>query len=191
LDQIGAVARPLLVAAMIAGSGGALWPGLAALAVPGAVAMALLVFTRRRMPNPDPLPTSPIGGGPARPRPAGEVAESGRSRPRLPPRFRWFAVGTALCTAGLVTFGLISFHLVTRGVVAIAAVPVLYAAAMAAGALAALATGLAYDRSGARVLLALPVLIATVAPLAFSDTIAMAVSGVLLWGAAVGCRTPP
>ena len=189
LDQIGAFAGPLLVAAVIAASAGALWPALAVLALPGAVAMVLLVRTRHRMPGPDHhLPTTPILPGPAPQRPGGAGAEPGRSRPRLPPAFRWLAAGTALCTAGLVTYGLISFHLVARGVVAIAAVPLLYAAAMAAGAAAALVTGLAYDRFGARVLLALPMLGAAAAPLAFSDTVAPAVAGVLLWGAAVGVQ---
>jgi hypothetical protein len=48
-----------------------------------------------------------------------------------------------------------------------AVVPLLYASAMAAGAVAALLTGLAYDRSGRGVLLALPAIIAAVPPLAF------------------------
>src|SRR5215203_4090022 len=51
LDQVGAFAGPLLVAGLIAATG-AIGPGLAALAVPGAVAMALLVLTRRRLPAP-------------------------------------------------------------------------------------------------------------------------------------------
>jgi hypothetical protein len=52
LDQIGAFAGPLLVAALITAAAGALWPGLAALAVPGAAALGLLILTRRRMPQP-------------------------------------------------------------------------------------------------------------------------------------------
>src|SRR4051795_13620194 len=51
LDQVGAFAGPLLVAALIAATG-AIWPGLVSLAVPGAIAMALLVLTRRRLPAP-------------------------------------------------------------------------------------------------------------------------------------------
>ena len=54
LDQIGAFAGPLLVAALITAAGGALWPGLAALAVPGAAALGLLVLTRHRMPQSGP-----------------------------------------------------------------------------------------------------------------------------------------
>jgi hypothetical protein len=74
---------------MIAVSAGVLWPALAVLALPGAVAMVLLVRTRHRVPRPDQhLPTTPILPGPAPQRPGGAGAEPGRSRPRLPPAFR-------------------------------------------------------------------------------------------------------
>jgi MFS family permease len=175
LDQIGAFAGPLAVAGLVAATG-ALAPGLAALALPGAVAMVLLLLTRRRLPAPV---------EPAVPAPA---PRAGRSRQPLPASFLRFAVGTTACTAGLVTFGLISFHLVERDLVPTAVVPVLYAGAMAAGALAALLTGEVYDRRGPWVLLALPVLVAAVPALAFGGSLALVVPGVLLWGAAVGVQ---
>jgi len=175
LDQVGAFAGPLLLAGLIAASAGSLQPGLAALAVPGAVAMLLLAVTRRRMPAPPPPPP----GGPAGARPPG---------PALPPSFVRFAIGTALCTAGLVSFGLIGYHLVDRALVPTAGVPLLYAAAMAAGAVAALATGEAYDRFGARVLLAIPVMVAAWPALTFGSTLAAVVPGVLVWGAALGVQ---
>jgi MFS family permease len=180
LDQIGAFAGPLLVAGLVALTG-VLWPSLAALAVPGAVAMVLLVVTRRRLPEPEPEPEPDVRT------PAAEAA-TGRVRRPLPASFLGFAVGTTACTAGLVTFGLISFHLVQRHVVPTAAVPLLYAGAMAAGAVAALLTGEVYDRWGARVLLALPLLVAAVPALAFGGSLAFVLPGVLLWGAAVGVQ---
>ena len=130
LDQVGAFAGPLLVAGLVAAAAGSLQPGLAVLAVPAAVAMVLLVLTRRRMPAP---------GAPAA-RPA-RAPGAARERTALPPSFLRFAAGTALCTAGLVSFGLIGYHLVDRSLVPTAGVPLLYAAAMATGAVAALATG--------------------------------------------------
>ncbi len=177
LDQIGAFAGPLLVAAVVAAAAGVLWPGLAVLAVPAVVAMLLLFTNRAR----------------ARTAPAERDTESSAVAPaagraRLPAPFHWFAAAMALCTAGLVTFGLIGFHLVRAGVVATAVVPVMYAAAMAAGAVAALVTGLLYDRSGPWVLLALPALIAVVPPLALGGGLPVAVAGVLVWGAAVGLQ---
>ena len=187
LDQIGAFAGPLLVAALVAANTGALWPGLAALAVPGAATMALLVLTRRRTPQPTDAPASPTPTGSG----ADHAERAGRRRtaaPRLPAPFLRFAIGTALCTAGLVTFGLISFHLIDRHLLPTAGVPVLYAAATAAGALAALATGEAYDRFGPRILLTLPFLAAAVPALAFSTGLGAVVLGVLLWGSAVGVQ---
>lgn len=174
LDQVGAFAGPLLVAGLIAANGGDLRWALAALAVPGAAAMGLLLATRRRAPR---------LGAPAPP-PGPDLRSS---RP-LPPAFLRFAAGTALCTAGLVTFGLIGFHLATRELVPTAGIPLVYAAAMAAGALAAVATGEVYDRVGGRVLLVLPLLVAAVPALAFGGSLAAVVPGALVWGAAVGVQ---
>ena len=52
LDQVGALAGPLLVAAVIAAAAGAIWPALAVLAIPGAAAMVLLAVLRSRVPDP-------------------------------------------------------------------------------------------------------------------------------------------
>ena len=64
----------------------------------------------------------------------------------------------------------------------------MYAAAMGAEAVASLGTGFAYDRVGAGTLLVLPVVVAAVPVLAFSDRVGVAVAGVLLWGAATGVQ---
>jgi Major Facilitator Superfamily len=179
LDQVGAFAGPLLVAAVVAATG-ALWPALAVLAVPGAASIALLVWLRRR--TGDPLREQARAAGP---QPRTSLLRASRDLPRS---FWLFATSAALTTAGLVTFGVISYHLVTADVVPTAAVPVVYAAAMAAAAVAALAVGWPYDRWGGRVLIVLPVMVAGVPALAFADTWPVAVLGVLLWGAATGLQ---
>lgn len=176
LDQSGAVAGPLLVAG-VAALAGALWPAFAVLAVPGALAIVVLLVLRRRIDPPS-----------ARARPAPEPAEIAHDAPRLPRAFWLFAASAGAATAGLVTFGVISFHLTQDRVVPVAAVPLVYAAAMGTEALAALATGWAYDRVGGRVLLVLPLLVALVPPLAFTGSALVAVVGVLLWGAANGLQ---
>ncbi len=177
LDQVGAFAGPLIVAAIIASSAGLLWPALAALAAPAVVAMLLLFAIRSRA-----QPSRAAAGGPA------PQASPAAGRKSLPARFHWFAVAMALCTAGLVTFGLIGFHLVRAGVVATAAVPLMYAAAMAAGAVAALATGMSYDRAGPWMLVVLPAMIAGVPALVFGGGLPAPVAGILVWGAAVGVQ---
>ncbi|MGZ5417048.1 MAG: MFS transporter [Nocardioides sp.] len=178
LDQVGAFAGPLLVAGVVAVTA-AMWAGLAVLAVPGAVAMMLLLWLQARMPAPADDPVVP---------PAAEPASSLEPPARLPRRFYLFALSSAASTLGLMTFGIIAFHLVEADLLSAAAVPVLYAAAMATAALAALTTGFAYDRWNARVLLALPFLVATVPLLAFAGRLPVAVVGVLVWGATTGVQ---
>ena len=51
LDQVGAVAGPLLVAAVAAATG-AIWPAMAVLVIPGAIALLVLLRVRRSMGDP-------------------------------------------------------------------------------------------------------------------------------------------
>jgi MFS family permease len=187
LDQVGAFAGPLVVAA-VAALTGALWPAMAVLAVPGIVAMGLLLWIRARVGDASGYSAQEES---ASERPAAASKASAAhlvTGQRLPRRFWLFAASAGAATAGLVTFGVISYHLTREHVVPLAGVPVVYAAAMAAAALAALVTGWLYDRWNAHVLLALPLMVAGVPALAFSTTLTVAVGGVLLWGAAVGVQ---
>ncbi|MEU5432123.1 MFS transporter [Streptomyces sp. NPDC020719] len=176
MDQVGALIGPLTVAGMLALTGGDYGPALGVLALPGVAVLAVLVWLRARVPDPAAyereLTPQP------QPRTAG----------RLPTAFWTYAAFTATTTAGFTTFGILAYHLVQRGLLATAWVPVLYAAAMVVDACAALVTGWAYDRVGARVLVALPLLSAAVPALAFTDTVGWAVAGSLVWGAAMGIQ---
>ena len=178
LDQVGALAGPLVVAGMLALTG-LYWPGFAILAVPGVVAMLLLVQLRRRSAV---LEDAAVAG-----RRASPTAPSA-ARPGCPGSFYAFALSCALGTLGLMTFGVIGYHLVEAGLVSAAVVPVVYAMAMGLEALAALGTGFAYDRVGHRVLLVLPLLIALVPPLAFAGQLWPVLAGVALWGFATGIQ---
>jgi MFS family permease len=183
LDQVGAFAGPLCVAALIAVTG-VIWPAMAVLAVPGAVAIGLLTWMRMRVPDPsvhDLTVPAPVSGPDRR----GIRAVVGAGLPRA---FFLFALSSGATSAGLVTFGIIAFHLTRTHLVRLAGIPVVYAAGMAAAALAALATGYAYDRWHARVLYALPLLVSAVPALAFTHRAWLVVVGVLVWGAAVGVQ---
>ena len=213
LDQVGAFAGPLLVAAVVAAAG-AIWPGMLVLAVPGALAMVLLAVIRARVPDPavydppaDP-PTEPAAGRPVEPPPAEASAsapttQTARTARRITGVRRWvgdavgaglprsflrYALAAGLTTGGLVTFGLIGFHLTVDGLVPAAGVPLVYAGAMAVEAVAALAVGVAYDRVGASVLYAVPVLVALVPPLALTGSFAAVLIGVGVWGLAYGVQ---
>lgn len=178
LDQVGAFAGPLLVAAVVALTA-SLWTGFAVLAVPAVASMLLLLWIRRRVPGPSVERPSPAATPPL---PTGEGAGS------LPRPFFLFALSSAASTLGLMTFGVISFHLVDADLVDPAAVPLVYAAGMAAAALAALANGFAYDRRGPQVLVVLPFLVAAVPVLSLAGSLAVTVAGVVVWGAATGLQ---
>ncbi|GAB3039610.1 major facilitator superfamily protein [Nocardioides flavus (ex Wang et al. 2016)] len=186
LDQVGALAGPLLVAGVVAAA--SVWTGMAVLAVPGAVAMLLLVTLRRRVPDPGVYDGSTPPSGPARATDErrgwwADVVGAG-----LPRDFFRYAVAASLTTGGLVTFGIIGYHLTVDGLLPVAAVPVVYAAAMAVEAVAALVVGTVYDRSGARVLLAVPVLVALVPALALGSALVAVLAGVAAWGIAQGVQ---
>jgi MFS family permease len=146
----------------------------------------LLLTLRRRVPDPsvyDPSPASPRAAeAPTR----GWWSEA--VGVGLPGDFFRYAVAASLTTGALVTFGIIGYHLTVEGIVPVAAVPLVYAAAMAVEAIAALLVGWVYDRTGAAVLLVVPVLVALVPALALGPTLASVVAGVVVWGFAHGVQ---
>lgn len=178
MDQVGALVGPLTVAGALALTGGDYGPALGVLALPGAAVLGLLVWLRARVPDPEAYErdVTPLSPGAAAP---GD---------RLPTAFWIYAGFTAATTAGFTTFGVLSYHLVVRHLTTPAWVPVVYALTMAVDAVAALATGWAYDRYGPRVLAVLPLLSAAVPVLGFTDKVAFAVLGSLVWGAAMGVQ---
>lgn len=176
LDQIGAITGPLLVAAVLTATG-SLRPALLSLAVPGAIALGMLLWLRARVPRPaDYEPTVHTRRSDA------------TTSARLPRAFWVYAGFTALTMSGFATFGLLAYHLAVRDLVPVATIPIIYAAVMGVDALAALATGYLYDRIGPKTLTALPVLAALVPIFAFTGTAATAITGALLWGAAMGVQ---
>jgi len=185
LDQTGALIGPLVVAGMLALTGGYYGPALGVLAIPAVAVLALLIRLRARVPDP------------SRYEPATDQALAAADEPDRPatrwwatmPRQFWiYSVFTAATMLGFATFGVLSFHMVARGLLPTAVVPLIYAAAMLAAALAALATGWAYDRLGPRVLIVLPLLAIAIPALAFTTTAWTVIAGTLLWGAAVGIQ---
>ncbi len=182
LDQVGAFSGPLLLAGAAAVTG-LQWPGLALLAIPGGVSLALLWLLARRVPSltrpdddddVDVADDAPIG------------ASVGRGLPRA---FHLFALGSACATAGLTTFGVISYRFVEIGLVPLAAVPLVYALAMATGALASLVAGDLFDRFGGGVLLGVPLLVALVPAAVFlSESLVVVLTGVAVWGVAIGVQ---
>jgi MFS family permease len=171
LDQIGAVAAPLLLAAVLA------WQGNYALAfalllIPGVLSVVVLVVARARFPQPKDL----AGGTPA-------LTPSGFDR-----SFWLYLTAVGLLAAGFADFPLIAFHLQRAAVLPTAWIPALYALAMAVDAVAALVFGALFDRLGYRALTLAALLSAGFAPLAFAGSVPLVVLGMVLWGIGLGAQ---
>ena len=174
LDQTGALIGPLVVAAILAGSG-SYKTGFAVLAIPGALAMLTLFFLRRQVP--DPAAYNPeITVSQTRP-----VSTRGFSR-----TYWLYATFTALTLAGFATFAVLAYHLQHRHVVSAAQIPVMYAVAMGVAALSSLASGAVYDRVGLRGLVVVPALGIIVPFWSFSTSVPLVWAGAALWGALMG-----
>ena len=184
LDLAGALLGPLLVSAVLVATG-SLPAAFAVLIIPAAAALVILVWLRRRVRDPGAdRPVADPSGLPEPPR--GKPA--GRPPSALSSVFILFALAGFFWSAGLVAFGVISYHLTADVAVPVSVVPLLYAGAMGAAAVGALASGVLYDRAGAAVLLALPVLIMGVPVLALAPSAGLVLAGVLVWGAATGIQ---
>lgn len=182
MDQVGAFVGPLAVAGMLVIFGGDYRPTFALLALPGVAVLVLLLWLRARVPEPAAYEVIAATE-------SSSASDGAQLFVRALPRAFWVYAGFSAATmVGFTTFGVLSFHLVDRRIVSVALVPVIYATAMAADAVAALATGWMYDRRGARVLVALPLLAALVPVFAFQGAVSSVVIGALLWGAAVGIQ---
>ncbi|MGY2725923.1 MFS transporter [Thermostichus sp. OS-CIW-26] len=171
LDQIGAVAGPLLVAAML-GAGYGFRGAFLALGIPAAVGLAALGLAQWLYPSPRDFEPEP------------EMTPA-----KGLPKVFWLYLLAAACVAmGFADFPLIALHLQQQSGSDGAGIPLLYALAMGVDALAALGCGWLFDRVGLWSLLGAVAVSAGFAPLAFSGTYALTVLGMVLWGIGLGAQ---
>jgi MFS family permease len=176
MDQIGGLAGPLLVAAVLAWRGetvsGYAW-AFCLLAVPAAITILILLRARRLYPDPRVLETVAVD-----------------ERGALGPRYRVYLVGTALVAIGLADWPLLAYHLQKANVLTGQWLPVAYAAAMAVDGVAAFAAGGLFDRNrarggtGAGVVAVFVLCGAAYAPLVLAssaDAPYFAIAGIALW----------
>jgi MFS family permease len=171
LDQVGAVAGPLAVAAILAW-GGSYQRGFAVLLIPAVIGLIILLVAQRQYPNPSEFEPKAID-------------LTGRGLPRL---FWIYLAGIVLVAFGFADFPLIAFHWQTTGLIQTANIPLFYAVAMATDAIAALALGYWFDRYGLVVLLLAISVSALFAPLTFLGTPFLALLGMGLWGVGMGAQ---
>ena len=187
LDQVGAVAGPLIAAAILQVTHNAYGPALGVMLVPGLAAIGVLLYLRHRVPHPEVFEEGD-GGQPAEDKAAG-ASKDMTAQPVKLPRLFWMYTGfCGLVLAGVGTFGVMSFHMVSAHIVSASTVAVLYAVAMGVDGVFALVTGSIYDKVGVRVLFALPVVSVIVPFFAFGNSLASVVAGVVLWGASLGIQ---
>ncbi|QAT16586.1 MFS transporter [Candidatus Velamenicoccus archaeovorus] len=174
MDQIGAVAGPLIFAAVL------FWKnnfrlGFGILFIPTLLTILSLIFAKSygRAPEDFETPRDP------QPQPAQEA--------KLAPAYWHYAAFSCLCVAGLVNFQIISYHWKVHALLLDAWIPLVYALTMAVDGVAALAVGKAYDRWGFKTLGLVPIVTLLVPffvflPSSAASTVVVAV----LWGIVMG-----
>jgi len=184
MDQAGAMAGPLLLAAVLSQHEGNYRLAFGVLIVPGVVVLGLLFWLRHRVPDPLVYEVEAVVPHAPAPHDSGENSEEhvdGSARVALPPLL-WQYIGTiGLLSLGIASFPLLAFHAQTQHLLTSAQVPLLFALAMMVDGLSGLLMGRFYDRLGPRVLLVVPVA-AGVAAIAFTQNATLIWVGVAVWG---------
>ena len=171
LDQIGAVASPLLLAAVLA------WRhdyrlAFALLLIPAVLSIGVLLYARTASPQTEDAAAR-----------ATPLATKG-----FPRAFWWYIGAVGLIAAGYVDFPLIAFHVGRENIATAPWIPILYAVAMAVDAVAALIFGALFDRIGFVTLAIAGLSAAFFAPLAFAGSLPFVVAGMVLWGIGLGAQ---
>lgn len=169
LDQLGALVGPLLVAGILA------WRGsyrlaFAALVIPTAICLSMVLIARHLYPNPHDLEVK-----------TGNVRTRG-----LPAVFWIYLIGAALVGAGFADFPLIAFHFTRTSSVPRDLVPVAYAIAMGVSGAGSAVFGRWFDRFGIALLIPLTIVAAAFAPLVFLGQFWLALLGTAVWGLGMG-----
>lgn len=190
LDQIGAFLGPvLLYLVMLFRTDGYTFRTyafcFAVLAAPGAVTIILLLFTRRKFPNPDQFEPQPEEPAPF----------------RLKKSFVLYIAGISCFAFGFIDYSLIIMHVQnvyaglaadmaeTSSLVTQGTLPLLYAGAMLVDAIAALVFGHLYDKIGVKALMISTLLSSVFAVFVFSiQSAAALLLGVALWGVGMGAQ---
>ena len=172
MDQIGAVAGPLIVA-FVVGMRHEYRSAFQVLLLPALLALVVLTAARIVFPRPRDFEQAAI------------VAAGPRPMSR---QFWTYMAAAALFAAGYADFPLIAFHIRRTTAVPDSLIPMLYALAMGVDACAALLFGWLFDRIKIASL-AIAVMISSLfAPLAFLGSLQVAVLGIVVWGVGMGAQ---
>jgi len=171
LDQFGALLGPLAMAGILALRHDYRL-AFAALAIPAAITLALLVAARVLYPRPEELEAKHE-----------DERLEGKGVPR---RFWIYLVGAGFAAAGFADFPLIAYHFEKSSILSGSMTAVFYAVAMGVSGAGSLVFGKLFDRRGLWVLVPITVITAAYAPLAFVGGEWASLAGVALWGLGMG-----
>ncbi len=171
LDQIGALAGPLMVA-------GVLFyrheynPAFAFLAIPALVSFAILIAGRISFPRPERM----------------EIGEKRWETKRFPKIFWIYVLASSFVGAGFIDFAILSYHFEKNEILARTWIPLFYAFAMSTDGISALVMGKIFDLKGISTLAAVTAAASFFAPLVLFGGFATILIGVLLWGISLGAQ---
>ncbi|AKG20988.1 MFS transporter [Calothrix sp. 336/3] len=171
MDQTGAVAGPLAVAAVLYWQGG-YHNGFLVLIVPAILGLIMLLILPLIYPNPQDF----------------EEEEIASQEEGLPPVFWIYLGAVAVVAAGYADFPLVAYHLQKQALASGLTIPVIYALAMGVDAVAALIFGYLFDRKGIFILIVAVLISCGFAPLTFSHQTNLAILGMILWGVGMGAQ---
>jgi MFS family permease len=171
LDQLGAVAGPLVVSGVLfVGSG--YQAAFGWLLIPAVLSMAVLLAARYLFPRPHDF----------------ELAPPPLEGEGLAPIFWVYIVAVAFIAAGYADFSLIAYHFDKAQIMPATWIPILYAVAMAVDGLGALVLGSLFDRIGIWTMALATIVSAAAAPLVFLGNFPLAVIGMACWGLGTGAQ---
>jgi len=168
MDQVGAIAGPLIVAAIVAYTHG-FSSAFLFLGIPAALALAAVFLAKAVRPQ------YAVPKGPP------EAAD-------LPKVFRTYVIASAMLAAGFLDFPLMAYHWETKAFFAPEVIPLLYAGAMATEGISAMLFGGLYDRFGINVLAVGIVLSVAALPLGFLGGPSAAMLSAACWGIGMGAQ---
>ena len=187
MDQIGAIAGPLLFVFLFALTGTRqktlvdYQHGYALLFIPFVLLMACVVVAFLRVPEPAAL-----------------EAPSGQKEPEHLSKLFWLYTAFSFITViGFVSFVLMGYHFKAKGILTDAQIPLFYAIAMAVDGVAALIIGKLYDmlkehkkkeEAGLLMLIFVPLLSAFIPVFAFAHSFGSVLVSVVLWGIVMGAH---
>ena len=169
LDQFGAMLGPLAVAAVL-GWKGSYHLAFAALAIPAAINLALVLLARVLYPQPH----------------MDVVSNRLDAERRLPGHFWIYLAGAGLVAVGFADYPLLAYQFSRSGSVPKDWIPLFYAIAMGVSGTGALVLGRLFDRYGFRLLIGLTIATLLYAPLALMGGFWTALVGTALWGLGMG-----